>query len=94
MSGDIEDVVLGTIKMHIEKISKREILEILNEKFEQKEVFEAHMKLSEFLGIEKPKNKKDGKDRTGLEAQVSDLFKEMEAVDKSDSAPKIVVAAT
>ena len=93
MSGDIEDVVLGTIRMHMDKISKLEILELLMAKFEQNEVFEAHTKLSDYMGKDKPKNRKDGNERTGLEAQVNDLVKEMEAVDKGDSAPKIVVAA-
>ena len=75
MSGDIEDVVLATIKMHMDKISKLEIQELLMTKFDQNEVFEAHVKVNDF------------------EAQVCDLYKEMELVDKSESAPKIVVSA-
>ena len=77
----------------MDKISKLEIQELLVTKFEQNEVFEAHVKLNDFLKKDKPKNRKDGNERTGLEAQVIDLYKEMEASDKSDSAPKIVVSA-
>ena len=89
----IEDWVLSTVHMWILKFNKEGAQRLLVEKISSEKVYEAHVKLSEEVMIQKPVKHRDNSSGPGEQQIARDLINAVYDLDQMEACPRYIVGS-
>jgi hypothetical protein len=89
----INSVVLGTVHMYYEKLTKPEVMEMIESNFDENEIFEAMSVLHNALGMEPPHGRQTSTNRTAVTAYAMDVHDIVSKLINENKLPKIVVSS-
>ena len=93
MSGDINNVVLGTVHMYLDKGTMGDVVEIIESNFDENELREAVVKLHEAIGEASPGSRQTSSTRTAVHAYACDIHEKVSALVAQNKLPVIVVSS-